>query len=117
MVDNEKEPCGCPPPPHPGTNEFPVAQSAGLAPLPKPAPRVPRNSSNPPQVIAPLVYKSADHAAQPAAETQSAAEALTAAAAQAVAAPEPPATNPIDKNKHKFFHKVGHFFRRIFGAE
>ncbi len=36
VVDNEKEPCGCPPPLHPGTNEFPVAQSAGLAPLPKP---------------------------------------------------------------------------------
>ncbi len=116
VVDDEKEPCGCPPPPHPGTNEFPLAESAGLAPPHKPAPSVPMNSSNPPQVIAPLVYRSADHAAQPSTEAQSAAEALTAAAAQAAAAPEPPATKQ-EKKKHKFFGKVGHFFKRVFGAD
>jgi hypothetical protein len=46
VVDNEKEPCGCPPPLHPGTNEFPVAQSAGLAPLPKPAPNAVSSSTS-----------------------------------------------------------------------
>ena len=53
VVDNEKEPCGCPPPLHPGTNEFPLAQSAGLAPLAKPIPIAPDQNSAPPQV-APL---------------------------------------------------------------
>lgn len=33
VVDQEKEPCGCPPVPTKG-NEFPLAQSEGLAPLP-----------------------------------------------------------------------------------
>jgi len=42
VVDQEKEPCGCLPAPQAGSNEFPAAQSAGLAPLqpalPAPAP-------------------------------------------------------------------------------
>jgi len=101
VVDNEKEPCGCPPAPHPGTNEFPLAQSAGLAPLPKPVAGVPMNNSAPPQVE-PLVYKSADHAAQPTAE----------------AAPATPqADKPAAKKKQGFFGGIGRFFRRIFGAE
>ncbi|MGB7548893.1 MAG: hypothetical protein WBM14_14175, partial [Terracidiphilus sp.] len=36
VVDQEKEPCGCPTPVKAGSNEFPLAQSAGLAPLPAP---------------------------------------------------------------------------------
>ena len=103
VVDNEKEPCGCPPPPHPGTNEFPLAQSEGLAPLPKPAPIAPSQSSAPPQVVEPFVYKSADHAAQPAADATPAASAA--------------ATPPATKKKPSFFTKVGKFFRRVFGAE
>jgi hypothetical protein len=101
VVDNEKEPCGCPPPLHPGTNEFPVAQSAGLAPLPKPAPNAVSLTSAPPQALEPLVYKSADHAAQPAAE----------------AAPAAAANPPTAKKKPGFFGSIGKFFRRIFGAE
>jgi hypothetical protein len=100
VVDNEKEPCGCPPPLHPGTNEFPVAQSAGLAPLPKPAPNAVSLNSAPPEALEPLVYKSADHAAQPAAEA-------------APAAANPPAA----KKKPGFFGSIGKFFRHIFGAE
>jgi hypothetical protein len=104
VVDNEKESCGCPPPPHPGTNEFPLAQSEGLAPLPKPAPiAVSQNGSSAP--IEPFVYKSADHAAQPAVEAAPAANA------------NPPATPPATKKKPGFFTKVGRFFRRVFGAE
>jgi len=38
VVDQEKEPCGCPPPVAPQGNEFPLAQSEGLAPLPAPIP-------------------------------------------------------------------------------
>jgi len=36
VVDQEQEPCGCPPD-APVGNEFPLAQSEGLAPLAAPA--------------------------------------------------------------------------------
>ena len=103
VVDNEKEPCGCPPPLHPGTNEFPVAQSAGLAPLPKPAPNAVSITSAQPQALEPLVYNSADHAAKPPVEA-------TPAASTA-------ATKPAAKKKPGFFGGIGKFFRRLFGAE
>jgi hypothetical protein len=103
VVDNEKEPCGCPPPLHPGTNEFPVAQSAGLAPLPKTAPNAVSITSTPPEALEPLVYNSADHAAKPATE--------------ATPAPSVPATKPAAKKKPSFFGGIGKFFRRLFGAE
>jgi hypothetical protein len=108
VVDQEKEPCGCPPPPQ-GGNEFPLAQSEGLAPMPKPAPAVAEQGSSAAQTIEPLVYKSADHAAQPAAEPT----------ASAVA--NPPATQSATQlaaeKKPGFFSTVGRFFRRLFGAE
>jgi hypothetical protein len=103
VVDNEKEPCGCPPAPHPGTNEFPLAQSAGLAPLPKPAPGVPMNSSAPTQVVEPLIYKSVDHVAQPGTE-----------AAPPTSTPKP--AKPAKKKQGRF-GGLGRFFRRLFGAE
>ena len=102
VVDNEKEPCGCPPPLHPGTNEFPVAQSAGLAPTPKPAPNAVSITSTPQQALQPLVYNSADHAAKP---------------AEATPVPSAPATKPAAKKKPGFFGGLGKFFRRLFGAE
>jgi hypothetical protein len=95
VVDNEKEPCGCPPPLHPGTNEFPLEQSGGLAPLAKPEPGLaPPNAT--PSPIAPLTY----NAPKP-------------------PAPETPAATPqpAPKKKSGFFSKVGRFFRRVFGAE
>jgi hypothetical protein len=104
VVDQEKEPCGCPPAPQ-GGNEFPLAQSEGLAPMPKPAPAVPNQNSAAAQSVAPLVYKSADHAAQPAAEP------ATSAAAT------PPAPLPAANKKPGFLSSVGRFFRRLFGAE
>ena len=100
VVDNEKEPCGCPPP-APKGNEFPLAQSEGLAPTPKPAPGVPMQSSGSTQPIEPLVYNSADHAPQPAAE----------------ATPTAGASKPTAKKKSGFFGGIGKFFRHIFGAE
>jgi len=104
VVDDEKEPCGCPPAPHPGTNEFPLAESAGLAPLSKPAAGVPMNSSTPPLVVEPLVYKSADHIAQTATESTPPA-----------ATPQP--GKPAAKKKQGRFGGLGRFFRRLFGAE
>ena len=108
VVDNEKEPCGCPPPAK-GGNEFPLAQSEGLAPTPKPAPSALNQGSAPPQVVEPLVYKSADHAPPAAAEAQPPAPANPAPASGA--APAEP------RKKPGFFSSVGKFFRRLFGAE
>ena len=102
VVDQEKEPCGCPPPlAEARGNEFPLAQSEGLAP-----------GSQAPVVAAPpatatLSYNGADHAAKIAAPV------TTAPAASA--APAPPA--PAKEKKPGFFGKIGKFFRRIFGAE
>jgi len=107
VVDQEKEPCGCPPPVTPQGNEFPLAQSEGLAPLPKPAPGTANQSAAAPQVLEPLVFKGADHAPQPAA----------IAAPSAGSAANPPATKPAAKKKSGFFGGIGRFFRRIFGAE
>jgi hypothetical protein len=107
VVDQEKEPCGCPPPVAPQSNEFPLAQSEGLAPLPKAVPATANQSSAPTQLVEPLVYKSAEHAPLPAAE----------AAPSASAAASPPAAKPPVKKKSGFFGGIGRFFRRIFGAE
>jgi len=103
VVDQEKEPCGCPPA-APAGNEFPLAQSEGLAPLAKPAPGAanPGGGSAP---IEPLVYKSPEPAPPPAATP---ANAATPAAA---------ANPPAGQKKPGFFSRVGNFFRRIFGAE
>jgi hypothetical protein len=103
VVDNEKEPCGCPPLLHPGTNEFPLAQSAGLAPTPQTAPNAVSLSAASPQALEPLVYNSADHSAKPAAE--------------ATPAPSAAATKPTARKKPGRFGGIGKFFRRLFGAE
>ncbi len=102
VVDQEKEPCGCPPAVK-APNEFPLAQSEGLAPLAPPAPSPDATPGHEPQTSAPLVYSAADHAPQP------------AEAAPAAAAPAPAATPP--QKKPGLFTRVGHFFKRIFGAE
>ena len=111
VVDQEKEPCGCPPETHPGTNDFPLAQSAGLAPLQKPAP-APKSGVAPPtetqqQLNEPLVYS-----AKQIEQTPVAAPATPAAPAPST----PPAPTPA-KKKAGFFHSVGRFFRKIFGAD
>lgn len=107
VVDQEKEPCGCPPEVKPGSNEFPLAQSEGIAPLPKlaPAPKVENGPTA--QLSLPLVYNSAEHAPRPAPPT------VAATPPAAHAEPEPPASN----HRRGFFHSIGHFFRRLFGAE
>ncbi|HWA94079.1 MAG TPA: hypothetical protein VG844_05720 [Terracidiphilus sp.] len=111
VVDNEKEPCGCPPA-ETGANAFPMAESAGLAPMAKPE-TAPAAAANQP-TTAPLVYKG---------------DAKTAEPLPAVQAPETvqattTAPTPVKKVQEKsaqkksgFFGKIGRFFRRIFGAE
>jgi len=109
VVDNEKEPCGCPPSVTKG-NEFPLAQSEGLAPLPKPTPIPALSEVNaggaPAQPVAPLVYKSPPPPAAPAAATPPASAEAT-----------PPAKPPAAKKKGGFFARIGHALRRFVESE
>jgi hypothetical protein len=116
VIDTEKEPCGCPPAPSAATNsnEFPLAQSEGLAPLAR-APESAGGKSGGHQPAAEaLVYNSAGHAPPPPPETNSPAQ---PAAPPAAPAANPPANPPADKKQPGFFTRIGNFFRRIFGAE
>ena len=107
VVDQEQEPCGCPPD-APVGNEFPLAQSEWLAPLAAPAGSAgERSGAN--QQIEPLVYKGEDHGAKAAATPGEAPAAGTGASA--------PANAPAQQKKAGFLTRVGRFFRRIFGAE
>jgi hypothetical protein len=101
VVDQEKEPCGCPPAVALG-NDFPLAQSAGLAPLNTPTPAAP--AAKPAPVAQALVYNAGDTA--PHAESP----------AESASAP-PPAAKQTHRKGPGFFGRLGHFFRRIFGAE
>ena len=112
VVDNEKEPCGCPPPPPQSpNNEFPLAQSEGLEPIPTPAPApAPPAAGNAAQAVPPLVYSPSQHAPK-----------ATAPATPPAAAPAAPASSPhvsaTKKKKPGIFKRLGHLFRRIFGAD
>jgi hypothetical protein len=117
VVDNESSPCGCPPAPSisiadaaisgsgnaatpstkPEEHPFPQAVSQGLAPTP-PVPQAPAGEVHT-QVATTLSYSADDSSKAPAA---------TPPAAQ-TPPPAPPPSNNV-------FHKVGHFFKRIFGG-
>jgi len=143
VVDHEPEPCGCPKTPPvklaaapggpsstPADTAFPVAQSEGLAapPAPHPVPVVPTGEPHV-QVTVPLTYegdKPATPAAAPPVAAPPAATPVPAAPpptpapevapAPAVAAsPEvEPAPNPPPAPRG-LFHRIGHFFSKIFG--
>ena len=111
VVDNEKESCGCPPePPMVASgagqgNEFPVAQSAGLAPLSTPPP-----NAAPPGVQAAQVTAQLGHDGTKPETVRAAVE-----VAPPVSAPAPAAT-PKPEAKVSFFGRLGRFFKRIFGG-
>jgi hypothetical protein len=109
VVDQEKEPCGCPPAAR-GGNEFPLAESEGLAPTLHPAPVPAGPLGQQAQGTGALVY----NATEPAAKSPAATPA-TAPPADATA--NPPVTPPAKQKKGGFFHGVGRFFKRIFGAD
>jgi len=117
VVDQEKEPCGCPPETQPGTNDFPLAQSAGLAPLEKPAPPPPSTAAAPAQpaqkpLNEPLVYTA------PAAPQVESPKPETPASTPPAASPPPRAPSPATaKPRPGFFHSIGRFFKKIFGAD
>lgn len=111
VVDQEKEPCGCPPPiAEARGNEFPLAQSEGLAPSASQPPVVAAPSAHGANVTDTLSYNGAEH------EMQTAGPVTTAPAAPAASAPPAPPA-PAAKKKPGFFGKIGQFFRKIFGAE
>ncbi len=121
VVDNETEPCGCPPAAPivianndgkpvggpsstPADTAFPLAVSEGLKPPPAPPaqPVVPQGTPHV-QVEAPLTYNGV---AQNEAST----------AAPPVTMPTPAEAPPTPEKKHGFFHSIGHFFSRLFGG-
>lgn len=130
VVDNEPEPCGCPPD-HPlsvasegvhggqtarpgetvaknkaeADNPFPLAESEGLKPPPAPpkTPIVPPGEDHA-QVSAPLAFNSD----QPAPQTSTPGPATT----------QPAAAKPPAHPHHRgFFGHIGHFFTRLFGGK
>jgi hypothetical protein len=114
VVDAEKEPCGCPPA-EKGVNEFPLAQSEGLAPTLHPAPVPTGPIGQAAQATDALAYNAADHQPKPAEVTPSAT--AQAPSATPSAPTSAPATPPAPQKKHGFFHGVGRFFKRVFGAD
>lgn len=108
VVDQEKESCGCPPTPaETQGNEFPLAQSEGMAPTPtiKPSPNPSRKKTA--QATPPLVYNAGEQMANADAKT----------AENEAAAPAPSSAKAGKAKKPGFFTRLGHFFRRVFGAE
>jgi hypothetical protein len=105
VVDQEPESCGCPPA-QTGANDFPVAQSEGLAPMSKPAPAPEASTSVPPVPVPPLVYNGKDHDAASVPAPQSATAAAT-----------PPAPPTKAQKKPRILTRVGRFFRKVFGAD
>ncbi len=113
VVDQESEPCGCPPTPAAATgNEFPLAQSEGLAPAPAPAPAPTQPGTPAAQTAPPLVTASNASASQ----AQSAPPAVNPSL-QSTTPEQAQPTSPAKKKQPGLFAKIGHFFRRLFGAE
>ena len=113
VVDAEKEACGCPAPPRPNTNDFPEAQSAGLAPLAPPGPVgvVPKG---PTEATDTFVRKGND--------PPPATDVITTTGGTPTPQIEPlPKVHKVKaakgERKPTFFTRMGHFFRRLFGAE
>jgi hypothetical protein len=141
VVDNEQDPCGCPPaqsiagagtpganPAQPGENvapssqtaarnPFPLAESEGLQPPPAPpnTPAVPPGTPHV-EVSAPLNYDANHSNALPPTPPPSSSSAtpVPASAIHVETAQAPPA--PAKPKSTGFFGHIGHFFRRLFGG-
>jgi hypothetical protein len=132
VVDNEQEPCGCPPSrpvsvastgvtggktARPGEsvaareNPFPLAESEGLKPAPGPAaePRAPIGETQT-EVQVPLAYNGRHPEALPPAPARP-------AKARKAAAPEAARAEVPAKRHRGLFGAIGHFFRRLFGGK
>ena len=111
VVDQEKEPCGCPAPARPNTNDFPEAQSAGLAPLADPGPA---------GVVPPAPMEATDtfvrKSNEPPPDTDTVKTVKRTLTPHVEVAPNKRAKVKVEK-KSGFMTRMGHFFRRLFGAE
>jgi hypothetical protein len=145
VVDHEPEPCGCPTTPSisvastganpaapgqpvggpsstPADTAFPIAESEGLAapPAPRTVPEVPPGETHA-QVTVPLTYNGENPAPTPATPPASVSPpAAVAPAPQPTSAPEvaSAAVAPAaggNTGGGGVFHRIGHFFARIFG--
>jgi hypothetical protein len=112
VVDQEKEPCGCPAPVHPNSNDFPLAESAGLAPLAAPGPPGTVPPGTPTSATDTFVYKSG----APAPETDTITTTSSTPTPHVHVGTKKPAKVKGEK-KPGFMSRMGHFFRRLFGAE
>jgi hypothetical protein len=113
VVDNEKEPCGCPPDAPPASNDFPLAQSAGLAAVSPPVINPPASApaaASP--VDAPLAYN-APKPPEGSANTQTATGPQYASDSKFAQ----PTSSASPAKKKGLFGKIGGFFRKIFGGE
>ncbi len=145
VVDHEPEACGCPTAPAisvasagvtsanpaapgrpvggpsstPADTAFPIAESEGLAapPTPHAVPTVPPGETHA-QVTVPLTYNGENPTAAPPAPAPPPPAAATTPAPQPTSPPEvasaPSAPNPAP-SQGSLFHRIGHFFSRIFG--
>jgi hypothetical protein len=107
VVDRERESCGCPveQPAAAQPNAFPLAQSEGLAPLPKAPPNAAPTGVVAGQVTAELSYDSTKPGE------------VGARAQAPEASPVSPAPPPVpQQQKPGFFGRLGHFFRKLFGG-
>jgi hypothetical protein len=106
VVDDEKEPCGCPPAAQ-KPNEFPLAQSEGLTPGSAP-PTTATNQAAGTGAATTMVYTApGNQTAQPAPIPQPPAAQQTSAAS----------ANQAPQKKPGFFGRIGQFFKHLFGAE
>ena len=112
VVDQEKEPCGCPAPVHPNSNEFPEAQSAGLAPLAPPGPAGVVPAGTPTEATERLSTRAVSRRRRRTPSRRRAEHRLPMCKSPAK---KPPKVKG-DK-KPGFMTRMGHFFRRLFGAE
>ena len=114
VVDNEKESCGCPPTRN-GPNEFPLAQSEGLAPQSPPVSNPAVQAGLSPQATETLTYNAPASTAKPGEATP--APVATPAATAGGSPLAPAVTPPAEEKKQGVFARLGRFFRKIFGAE
>jgi hypothetical protein len=111
VVDQEKESCSCPASARPDTNDFPEAQSAGLAPLAPPGPPGVVPAGTPTEATDTFVHKSGDPPPATGMIT-------TTGGTPTPRIQPPPKPRKIKGDKKTgFFTRMGHFFRRLFGAE
>ena len=115
VVDNESESCGCPASPKRtlGNNAFPVAQSAGLAPLPAPPPNATVPGVVHAEASASLSYSGTSSATAAALHPSAANPAQADATTPATAAASPPRpTRPKPGVLRRIGHFLHHWFRR-----